>query len=180
MIENNNKQYCMDFTNDEIYDYLIRKFQNFTNVDIRILSDEKEIDISTTKLPIEFICFDGNQEDFFISFLGHQTSIFIQNHEIMFIDDSVKNNYTTSDTYGNIVYEGELWNLSKKEILNILSEVAKCFIGSVEIQMSEGNDTYSENNKIHPYYRAKTYEINIINNNSCKKTKIFENLTITY
>ena len=36
-------------------------------------------------------------------FLGHQTSIFAYNQEIMFIDEASRGSYTISDVYGNVV-----------------------------------------------------------------------------
>jgi hypothetical protein len=35
----------------------------------------------------------------------------------MFIDENTKGIYTTSDTFGNVVYEGDLRNLSHKLLI---------------------------------------------------------------
>ncbi|WP_128103486.1 hypothetical protein [Paenibacillus sp. DCT19] len=97
---------CMQFSNEELYKYFITKFENNSSIAIRTLSqDDREIEI-TSSTPIQFICFDGEKQDLFISFNGDQTSIFVHDEEIMFIDENKKGMYTTSDTFGNVVYEG--------------------------------------------------------------------------
>ncbi len=176
--KNRNKEqiYCMEFSNNDIYSFFITKFRKHENLDIRILADGDKIDL-TSKTPIEFVCFDGEQEDFFISFLGYQTSIFIQNQEIMFIDDSIKNNYTTSDIYDNIVYEGQLSILSKEEILSLMAEIVECFIDAVEVQKSVNEEIY---NKKYRYYKPKFYEIWVKKDKTCKSVKCFENLKIRF
>ncbi|UIO43441.1 hypothetical protein LOY85_04580 [Brevibacillus brevis] len=62
---------------------------------------------------------DGEKQDLFISFNGNQTSIFVRDEELMFIDESTKGSYTTSDTFGNAVYEGTLRNLTHAEMLTL-------------------------------------------------------------
>lgn len=78
---------------------------------------------------IKCIFFNGNLESFNISFYGHQTSIFITdetpmpnrkftfNEVFMFIDDYAKENIVSSDTYGNVVYEGTLRDKNHKDYL---------------------------------------------------------------
>ncbi len=189
--------YSMEFTNIEIYKYFISKFFNRGDVDIRILSTSQqqedspeEIDISSSSFsatPIELICLDGTQEDLFISFLDCHVSIFAKNQEVMFIDDMAKPNYTSSDTYGNVVYEGELTTLSKPEILNMLAEVVECFIDAIEIQVIRqeldiNNSTYIENTSSYKYkyYTPSLYVLYVKNDNLVKNKKIFGNITINY
>ena len=96
------KKWCMDFSNSEIQKFTIDKLDY--NVDCKYIVDDT---------------FDGEKQEFYISFLKCQTSIFFRNSEIMFIDDNEKNNYTISDVYGNIVYEGKLNNLSHEQLLTM-------------------------------------------------------------
>ncbi|WP_291562593.1 MULTISPECIES: hypothetical protein [unclassified Clostridium] len=173
-------EWCMEFSNEELYKYLITKFDNDSNVIIETLSeDDNEIEIMSD-IPIQFICFDGDKQNLFISFYGNQTSIFIKNEEIMFIDESVKNIYTTSDTFGNVVYEGALRNLTHIEMLTLFVEVIMCFIGAIEVEIIEEEVPYDKHYKEHNYYKSHSYEINIKNNNSERKQKVFENITINY
>ena len=51
-------------------------------------------------------------------FLGHQTSMFAYNQEIMFIDEASRESYTISDVYGNVVYEGKMEEMSHEEMLD--------------------------------------------------------------
>lgn len=88
------------------------------NVDCKYIVDDNYV-TENCKKDFEYITFDGEKQEFYISFLKCQTSIFFRNSEIMFIDDNEKNNYTISDVYGNIVYEGKLNNLSHEQLLTM-------------------------------------------------------------
>lgn len=172
-------EWCMEFFNEELYKHLIAKFDNNSDVIIKALSeDDDEVEIMSD-IPVQFICFDGDKQDLFISFYGNQTSIFIKNEEIMFIDESAKNIYTTSDTFGNVVYEGTLRNLTHIEMLTLFAEVITCFIGAIEVEIIEKELPYDKHYKEHNYYKSHSYEINI-KNNSERKQKVFENITINY
>lgn len=102
---------CMEFNNEEILDYFVKPLKDKPNLMIKILTEDKEIpDFENGK--IEIVCLDGDKEELYISFMGCQTSIFIKNEEIMFIDEKAKSNYTISDTKYNVVYEGILRKLT--------------------------------------------------------------------
>jgi len=176
---NYGSQCCMEFSNEEIYKYLIAKFENNSDVIIRTLSDDEEVEI-ISNIPVEFICFDGYKEDLFISFYGNQTSIFVRNQEIMFIDENTKCRYTTSDTFGNVVYEGKLRNLAHVKILTLFAEIITCFIGAIEVEIIEKEVPCDINYKEYNYYKPHSYEINVKNNSSERKQKVFENIIINY
>ena len=72
-----------------------------------------------------------------MTFYGHQTSIFILDKEIMFIDDKQKVNYTSSDTYHNVVYEGVLRDKTHEEILKLMYNVVIILLGSQKINIEE-------------------------------------------
>ncbi|WP_145153893.1 hypothetical protein [Paenibacillus xylanexedens] len=171
---------CMLFSNEELWNFLITKFENNSAVSIRTLTDDdREIDLSS-HTPIQFICFDGEKRDLFISFNGTQTSIFVCDKEIMFIDENVKGIYTTSDTFGNVVYEGHLRNLSHVEILSLFADVISCFISAEEVEIVEEEAPYDEENKQYKHYKPLNYEINVKNKNPNKQIKTFENITISF
>lgn len=172
-------EYCMEFSNEELYKYIITRFENNSDVIIKTLSDDEEVDIMSN-ISVEFICFDGDREDLFISFNGNQTSIFIKNQEIMFIDENTKGRYTTSDTFGNVVYEGKLRDLTHNEMLTLFVEVIKCFIGAIKVEIIEKEVPCGTNYKEYRYYKPHSYEINVQNNNSEKKQKVIENIIINY
>lgn len=139
----------MLFTNDEIIKYLIKPLERYSNLIIRISSsDDIELSMNTME-KICFVSFDGERENFAISFYGHQTSIFITdedltpqkkytfNEEFMFIDDNSKSYYTSGDTYKNIIYEGNLKNKTHKEILTLLCEFIILLNGAKSISVQE-------------------------------------------
>ena len=59
-------------------------------------------------------------------FLGHQTSIFAYNQEIMFIDEASRGSYTISDVYGNVVYEGKMREMSHEQMLGMFVKLISC------------------------------------------------------
>ena len=126
----NYKEYCMKFSNEELkknmVEYLIKN--SWDEKMIRFLSEDgDEIEIDSFK-EIGTIVFDGNNENLFINFYGIHTSIFAYNVEMMFIDEDSKGTYTSSDVYNNVVYEGNLREISHEEMLRMFSEIILCFI----------------------------------------------------
>ncbi|WP_160690527.1 hypothetical protein [Clostridium sp. C2-6-12] len=177
---NYGSELCMQFSNEELYKGIIAKFDNNPDVIIRTLSDDdQEVEIMS-KIPIQFICFDGDKQDLFISFYGNQTSIFVKDEEIMFIDESTKGRYTTSDTFQNVVYEGTLRNLTHVEMLTLFTEVITCFIGAIEVEIIEKEVPSDKQYKQYDYYKPHSYQINVKNNNLDRNKKVFENITINY
>ncbi|MBG9941414.1 hypothetical protein ABE237_05525 [Brevibacillus formosus] len=177
---NYGSELCMQFSNEELYKYLITKFDTNRDVIIKTLSeDDQEVEI-TSNIPIQFICFDGDKQDLFISFNGNQTSIFVKDEELMFIDESTKGSYTTSDTFGNVVYEGTFRNITHEEMLTLFAEIITCFIGAIEVEIIEKEVPSDKQYKKYDYYKSHSYEINVKNNNLDRKKKVFENITINY
>ena len=117
----NYKEYCMKFSNEELkknmVEYLIKN--SWDEKMIRFLSEDgDEIEIDSSK-EIGTIVFDGNDENLFINFYGIHTSIFAYNVEMMFIDEDSKGTYTSSDVYNNVVYEGNLREMSYECFLKL-------------------------------------------------------------
>lgn len=161
--------YCMEFSNQEILDYFIQPLKDNPNILIKILTEDKEISEFEDE-KIEIVCLDGDKEELYISFMGCQTSIFIKNEEIMFIDEKAKGNYTTSDTEYNVVYEGILRTLTHKEILMLFVDFINCFIGVNDIciyeEVIDGSHSYPKCN----------YRIQIKKEWAGKKKIRFENI----
>ena len=137
----NYKEYCMKFSNEELkknmVEYLIKN--SWDEKMIRFLSEDgDEIEIDSSK-EIGTIVFDGNDENLFINFYGIHTSIFAYNVEMMFIDEDSKGTYTSSDVYNNVVYEGNLREMSHEEMLRMFSEIILCFIDAETVTMSQSS-----------------------------------------
>ncbi len=54
-------------------------------------------------------------------------NFFVNDIEIMFIDENSKGIYTSSDVYNNVVYEGNLRDMSHEEMLKMFSDIILCF-----------------------------------------------------
>lgn len=142
----NKDDYCMNFTTEEIEKYLLQPIREKTEVVIKLSTGDKKSFYSGND---KMYFFNGNLESFNISFYGHQTSIFITdetpmpnrkftfNEVFMFIDDYAKENIVSSDTYGNVVYEGTLRDKNHKDILGLFAEFVTILIGAKNITVEE-------------------------------------------
>lgn len=175
------KEYCMKFSNEEIrvymVDYLISNSMN--NKLIKYLSEDgDEIQFNTSE-KIGTIVFDGDDENLFINFYGIHTSIFVDDTEIMFIDENSKGTYTSSDVYNNVVYEGNLRDMSHEEMLKMFSDIILCFYDAEDIsifQLDVPENAYKKYN----YYEPHRFIIEVKNSNEIQKESIYENITIKH
>ncbi len=176
----NNKysEYCMKFTNRDIKKFLYDPFIENVNVQLQCLStDGCEIDITSNE-KVETISYD-EKENVSIMFFGYQTSIFVYNVEIMFIDEDSKGTYTSSDVYNNVVYEGGLRGLSHEEMLKMLSDIILCFIGAEDVSMTQF-DIPKNMYKKYNYYEPHKFLIKVKNSHTIERTSIYENITIKH
>lgn len=174
------KDYCMQFTNDELEKGIIRELINISGVKIKRLSESGELLDKDSLEPIETICFDGDSENIFVNFLGIETDIFVFDKEIMLIDESAKGTYTSSDVYHNVVFEGELRKLSHADIIHLITDMIKCFIGATDLDIIEEPVPKSKSYKSYNYYTPLFYTLNVKNDSIKKQQKKFENITINF
>ena len=177
----NYKEYCMKFSNEELkknmVEYLIKN--SWDEKMIRFLSEDgDEIEIDSSK-EIGTIVFDGNDENLFINFYGIHTSIFAYNVEMMFIDEDYKGTYTSSDVYNNVVYEGNLREMSHEEMLRMFSEIILCFIDAETVTMTQSSVPENKYKKYN-YYEPHEFLVEVKNGHTIEKRNIYENITIQY
>lgn len=175
------KEYCMEFSNEELKKYMIEYLINnsWNNKLIRFLSEDgDEIEIDSSE-KVGAIVFDGFDENLFINFYGIHTSILVYDIEIMFIDEKSKGIYTSSDVYNNVVYEGNLREMSHEEMLKMFSEIILCFIDAEEVSMTQ-LDVPENKYKKYNYYKPHMFIVEVKNNDTIKKTRVYENITIKY
>lgn len=177
--------YCMNFTNKEIEEYLVSSLRKDCDIIIKSIAGNKKT-FYTGNDKIKCIFFDGDKELFFISFFDHQTSICISdgnyyperkfsfNEEFMFIDDKAKVNIVSSDTYGNIVYEGPLRNKTHKEMLELFYEFITLLIGVKKISFEE---TVVSQEGIQ--YPKCQYIVKVTNDSGIKNNIRFENIVFS-
>lgn len=179
----NETEFCMTFKNEEIRDYLIKPLKEYPYLNFRVLTSDGEEISGNSEEEISFVCFDGEIENFYIKFDGDQTSIFISdeyipksnkytfNEEFMFIDEINKQCYTSSDTSGNIVYEGRLRDGSHQEILELFRDFIVLLIGAKKIFIKE--TIVSQEGFEYPKCE---YIVNIINDSGIKKNVRYDNI----
>ena len=177
----NYKEYCMKFSNEELkknmVEYLIKN--SWDEKMIRFLSEDgDEIEIDSSK-EIVTIVFDGNDENLFINFYGIHTSIFAYNVEMMFIDEDSKGTYTSSDVYNNVVYEGNLREMSHEEMLRMFSEIILCFIDAETVTMTQSSVPENKYKKYN-YYEPHEFLVEVNNGHTIETRNIYENITIQY
>lgn len=170
----------MQFTNEELEKGIIEKFINIPGVEIKRLSEAGELLDKNSHEPIETICFDGDEENIFVNFLGIETDIFIFDKEIMLIDESAKGIYTSSDVYHNIVYEGDLRELNHNEILQLITDLIMCFIGATNLCVTEQPVPEYKSYKTFNYHLPLCYVVDVDNDEINKQQKKFENIIINF
>ncbi|SHJ93407.1 hypothetical protein SAMN02745163_02864 [Clostridium cavendishii DSM 21758] len=144
----------VDISNEDIKEHLLSHIKGLPNVDFKFEIDCEDKEIKYLKL-------DGDKEDFFICFYPWQISIFCLNEHFMFIDDSFReHNITSSDTFGEIVYEGKFKDKNSLEILEIIFNVIRIVYGANSINHEKIN---TDIKTISGYDTKYNYTIRIIN-----------------
>lgn len=179
-------EFCMIFKNEEIREYLIKPLKEYPDINFRVMTPDSTEISENSEEEIGFVCFDGERENFYIRFDGDQTSIFISdefsskpnkytfNEEFMFIDEINKKYYTSSDTTGNVVYEGRLRERPHKEILELFREFIVLLIGAKKILIEE-NIVSQEGFE----YPKCEYTVNIFNDSGTKKRVKCDNIVFS-
>lgn len=175
------KEYCMNFSNEEIRKYMIEYLTNnsMDNKLIRFLSEDGDKIEFNSSEKIGTIVFDGDNENLFINFYGIHTSIFVYDMEIMFIDEDSKGTYTSSDVYNNVVYEGNLREMSHEEMLKMFSEIVLCFSDAEDVSMSQSEIPENKYKKYN-YYEPHRFIIEVKNSHTMRRESVYENITIKH
>ena len=182
----------MRLSTKDIFKYLIKPLKVIEGITICVESDYT-INIDENSIfPISYVSFDGETHDttFFISFYDSQISILISdenlkergknaifwtfNEKFMFIDDELKKELCSCDTYGNVVYEGLLSDKTSKKILELLASFVIILVGAKSIKIEEivieGLATHERG------YPLCDYVVKIINSSDEKKEVTFDNI----
>ncbi len=177
------EEYCMNFTNEEIIKFFLNLLKRDLELNIRLSSSVGNEINENSNEKIMFVSFDGVKENFYIRFYEHQTSIFISdeefnssgeftfNLEFMFIDDDAKVDYVSSDTHGNIVYEGTLRDKTHKEILELFCTVIKLLNKAESVSVEE---TFISQEGMQ--YSKYSYIVKILNDSGIKQNVQLENI----
>lgn len=180
-MKNMYNEYCMNFTTEELKKYLIEdlKHNSKFNNEIRLLTEDGEEIKNELTEKIGTIVFD-KEENLFINFMGIQTSIFIFDKEIMFIDEYSKNTYTSSDVQYNAVYEGELRDMTHIQMLNMFSDIILSFNDADGIEIIQLDISEIGKYRKYNYFEPHEFIINVKNNHLVKQTKCYQNIRINY
>lgn len=171
--------YCMEFSNEELKLFFCERFDLKLNFNMTYLSENGDKIPLEGDTRIETIIFD-EEENVFITFWGHQTSIFVYNVEIWFIDENCKGTYTSSDVYGNAVYAGSLQEMSHKQMLEMFSEIVLCFVDASDVHIIQSDVPTEKAYKKYNYFDNYVFTIDVENEHVEKQIKVFENITIRY
>ena len=175
--------YCMDFSNSEIEEYLLKPLRERMKISIHLPSGTSG-NCYTEPEKIECVYLDGEAGKFMICFYGHQMSIFISdetpppercftfNEEVMFIDDRAKEHIVSSDTYKNIVYEGTLRDKSHREMLELFYQVIAVLRGAESMAVEE-----TVVSQVGWQYPKCEYKVRITNQSGISRIVRFENIT---
>ncbi len=169
----------MKFTNAELKTFFHDRFMGISEVQITCLTEDgKEVGFLSDER-IEVITFDEH-ENLSIMFWGHQTSIFIQDKEIMFIDENSKATYTLSDVYNNVVYEGKIRDMSHEQMLEMFCEIIFCLLGATDIVIEQDKMPEDKRCPYHKYYEPHTFRVYVLKDGREEKTLTYGNITFEY
>lgn len=172
-------EYCMKFSNEEINENFYNKFsKEIRSKIICIAEDGAKIDFESDR-KIETVAFD-QEENIAIMFLGFQTSIYIYDKELMFIDEKTKGTYTISDVYENVVYEGSMREMSHEQMLSMFIKIISCFIEATSVHVTQLDVPETSGYQMYNYYEPHMFIINVENGHVDKQSQTFENITIYY
>ena len=97
----------------------------------------------------------------------------------MFIDEDSKGRSTSGDVYNNVVYEGNLREMSHEEMLRMFSEIILCFIDAETVTMTQSRVPENKYKKYN-YYEPHEFLVEVKNGHTIEKRNINENITIQY
>ena len=164
-------QYFFEFENDEIMRNIIEPVQIHYGVDVYYAVNENDNPFDNGKGKIKYVSFDGLKLDFYVRFYKHLIAIFILGEEFMFFDDNTKETQTSSDTYGNIVYEGTFRDKTHDKILKIVFKFIEILWGTKKIFIKK-----EELSQKGIQYPKCTYEIKLTNDFETEQKIKFENI----
>lgn len=164
-----NTDWCMNFNNAEIEEALLKKIEGKFNY--KLMANDSYVNLGSQER-YEFIILDDSKE-FYISLMNFQTSVFIHDIEIMFIDDNAKSTYTISDTYGNVVYEGNLNLLTHIQILDMIYNLIIILSESTSIEVS-----ISDLPSTSDFYPKYSYYLKVYSNTNNGKKLDLDNIRI--
>lgn len=171
--------YCMKFRNEEIKKDFYDKFSKEIQAKIIcIAEDGAKINFGSGR-KIETIAFD-EKENIAIMFLGYQTSIYVYDKELMFIDEDSKGTYTISDVYENVVYEGKMREMSHEQMLSMFVKIISCFLDAISVHILQLDVPETSGYQMYNYYKPHMFIINVENSHADKQFQKFENITIHY
>ena len=134
---NEHENSFMEFSNEEIVEFLVKPLRKYPQLDIRLLADDDTELEETSTEQISFVVLDGDKSDFYLYFYSGCVNLYTpaESRKFMFIDDDRKDMYTSSDTYGNIPYEGTLRGKTHREIFELLLQFIQILIGTTKVEV---------------------------------------------
>ena len=132
-------KYCLNFSNEELFSFLIKPLKKYTQLSVFAYSDDEEKLNENSQETIKYITFDGEMKntEFYMSFYGYKVYIYIGNVEFLFVDDNT-DNLCDQDMLGDVIYRGMLNDKTHKEILEMFVDFIVLFIDAKTIKITGG------------------------------------------
>ena len=161
------------FVIDDIDKYLFKPFKKYCDKTGSATSQNivLEFDAETNCICLDF--GDDGEEYLGVQFDSELVTIFTGKtlETILFIKDESRKLFTSSDTWGNIVYNGGLSHMSTQEVLTMLLEILVVFYGATDAAVKK-----IENNREYEYFPECEYIITITNPLCSKGNLAIENI----
>ncbi|MBN1052472.1 hypothetical protein DV092_10555 [Clostridium botulinum] len=118
----------MDEFKNCIIEYLIPKLRRNKELIINLKYEDNALDS---------IVLDGQKEDFFLSISEKEIDIYWFNEHFIF--SKYRSTLTSEDTFGEIIYERELYKVSNQKYMDLILSFMNVLVASLLIKKEEIN-----------------------------------------
>jgi len=170
------KNYCMNFTNEEITWFLVDRLRIYEYFNIHLFTDNGEEINGECEKQIQCVTFDGDifKSEFSIYFYGYHTALYFHRtaETFDFFDDAAKGWCGGEIFEDMIVYEGNLSDKIPFEILELLREFVLLLARMTNIEI----ERYPRERVLTKSYEVCDFVVKITNDSDEKKEVVFDNI----
>ena len=154
--------YCMDFSNEDIFSFLIEPLRGNPHFELYPVDDNDNLVIKGSDTPIAAVFLYGFDTEPYVSFHKRKTVIYLENANFtnwygeayslddkktypysgcdafMFVDDNYKQVINIDETYGRVVYGGNLCDKTHEDILRLILKFVLQITSANKIEIEGG------------------------------------------
>ena len=167
-------EHCMEFSNEEILEFLVKPLREYPQFDILLRTEEDEELEDNTDEKIVNVTLDGKLDNFAVDFWDSYASIWVCGEGFNFFDDKVREILSGSEFQRWIIHEGKFRDKTHKEILELIKEFVLVLSGTQKMDVKE--TIVPETGWPHQARERYDYVIKLENPTSEAREVTFENI----